>query len=234
MAASQPVLAMQCDQSRPKALARNPTIGEAAVRKSVNGKRMTTIFSELLSGIRLYLEGFAEPGWSFVADLSWDMPARQLDARPLAVVRHLPACTASSKRGEKLVTSLADKADRLHWGQTYAASDFGQDFLDGYGWVELFGTRGHFANDVVAGGFLLLGPGISYPDHHHVAEEIYIPLTGGAQWRKGEGGFVRRAADEVIHHPSNVNHAMRTGPEPLLALYLWRGGPLAQKSVIGR
>lgn len=196
---------------------------------------MTTIFSELLSGMRLYLEGFAEPVRSFVADLSWEMPERQLDARTLAVVRHLPACTAaSSTRGEELAIGLAEKADRLHWGQTYAASDFGREFLDGYGWVELFGTRGHFANDVLAGGFLLLGPGISYPDHHHVAEEIYVPLTGGTRWRKGEGGFVLRAADEVIHHPSNVNHAMRTGAEPLLALYLWRGGPLAEKSVIGR
>jgi hypothetical protein len=26
---------------------------------------------------------------------------------------------------------------------------------------------------------------------------------------------------------------MRTGTEPLMALYLWRGGPLAQKSIIG-
>ena len=49
----------------------------------------------------------------------------------------------------------------------------------------------------------------------------------------GNGGFVRREAGEVIHHPSNVSHAMRTGAEPLLAIYLWRGGPLAQKSVIG-
>ena len=45
----------------------------------------------------------------------------------------------------------------------------------------------------------------------------------------GEGAFRSREAGEVIHHASNVNHAMRTGEEPLLALYIWRGGPLAQK-----
>ena len=49
---------------------------------------------------------------------------------------------------------------------------------------------------------------------------------------QGRGRFRRRAAGEVIHHPSNVSHAMRTGDEPLVALYLWRGGPLAQKSTI--
>ena len=72
-------------------------------------------------------------------------------------------------------------------------------------------------------------PDIVYPDHHHVAEEIYIPLTGGHRMADGRRRVSRiAAAGEVIHHASNVNHAMRTGPEPLLALYLWRGGPLAR------
>ncbi len=120
----------------------------------------------------------------------------------------------------------------LRWGQTYTEADFGRDFLDRYGWTELVGTRGHFASETIAAGFLLLGPGVVYPDHHHVAEEIYVPLTPATEWRKGDGAFVARAAGEVIHHPSNVSHAMRTGAEPLLALYLWRGGPLAQKSIV--
>jgi hypothetical protein len=48
----------------------------------------------------------------------------------------------------------------------------------------------------------------------------------------GEGGYRRREAGEIIHHTSNMNHAMRTGEEPLLALYLWRGGPLAARSTV--
>ena len=101
-------------------------------------------------------------------------------------------------------------------------------------WMEFFGTRGHFLNEIMAGGFLILGPDTTYPDHHHTAEELYVPLTGGTEWSKGEGPFVARVAGEVIHHPSNVSHAMRTGVEPLVALYLWRGGPLAQKATITR
>ena len=128
---------------------------------------------------------------------------------------------------------MARHRETLHWGQTYTTADFGQGFIDNYGWVELFGTRGHFANDRIAAGFLILGPDIVYPDHHHVAEELYVPLTEGTEWRKGEGAFVVRAAGAIIHHPSDVSHAMRTGAEPLVALYLWRGGPLAQKPTIG-
>ncbi|TIQ50588.1 MAG: transcriptional regulator, partial [Mesorhizobium sp.] len=71
----------------------------------------------------------------------------------------------------------------LHWGQTYSEADLGKTFFDNYGWLEVFGMRGHFVNDEVAAGLLVLGPDIVYPDHHHVAEEIYIPLTGGTQWR---------------------------------------------------
>ncbi len=119
-------------------------------------------------------------------------------------------------------------------GQTYTAADFGQNFIDNYGWLEVFGTRGHFVNDAIAGGFLILGPGIDYPDHHHVAEEIYIPLTGGTEWRMGDGAIARARLARSSTMPSNVNHAMRTGDEPLLALYLWRGGPLAQRSIIRR
>ena len=48
----------------------------------------------------------------------------------------------------------------------------------------------------------------------------------------GEGAFRVREAGEVVHHRSNVSHAMRTGRAPLLAVYLWRGGPLAQKSTV--
>ena len=48
----------------------------------------------------------------------------------------------------------------------------------------------------------------------------------------GGGGWRLRAAGDVIHHASNVSHAMRTGGEPLLAFYLWRGGPLAARSTI--
>lgn len=168
-----------------------------------------------------------------VRRIGWDMSGRPLEPRPLACLRHLSrAAELASPAAQPLVRLLAGHGDEFHWGQTYTEADFGRHFIDNYGWLELFGTRGHFVNEAVAGGFLLLGPDVIYPDHHHIAEEIYVPVTGGTEWRMGEGGFRPRTAGEVIHHASNVNHAMRTGNEPLLALYVWRGGPLAQKSTV--
>lgn len=195
---------------------------------------MTTKFDELLGRFHTYL---ASVDNALVRDamarISWDMPARSLEPRPLACLRHLDrAAELAPPAAKPLVQLLAQQRNALRWGQTYGEADFGKAFIDNYGWLEMFGTRGHFANDEVAAGLLILGPDIVYPDHHHVAEEIYIPLTSGTEWRMGEGGFRKREAGEVVHHASNVNHAMRTGKEPLLALYIWRGGPLAAKSTI--
>ena len=194
---------------------------------------VTAIFDELLPGFRSFLETFDDKLVRDAARIDWTMPPRPRDPHPLACLRHLDrAAELSLADAKPLARLLAGYRNDFHWGQTYSEADFGQEFIDNYGWLEVFGTRGHFVNDAVAGGFLILGPGLIYPDHHHVAEEIYIPLTGGTEWRMGEGDFRVRGAGEIVHHASNVSHAMRTGKEPLLALYLWRGGPLAQKSTI--
>ncbi|MER8462347.1 dimethylsulfonioproprionate lyase family protein [Mesorhizobium sp. M1396] len=195
---------------------------------------MTTKFDELLGRFRAYLASVDSAlVRDTVARIAWEMPARTLEPHPLACLRHLDrAAELAPPDAKPLVQLLAERRFDFRWGQTYSEADFGAEFIDNYGWLEVFGTRGHFANDEVAAGLLILGPDIVYPDHHHVAEEIYIPLTGGAEWRMGESGFCMRTAGEVVHHASNVNHAMRTGKEPLLALYIWRGGPLAQKSNI--
>lgn len=159
---------------------------------------------------------------------------RALPARPLECLRWLALPDPlASPEARALTSFLAREGTAFRWGQTYGAGDFGTEFLRNYGWLEVFGSRGHFVHEEIAGGLLLLGPRTSYPDHRHTAEEIYIPLTGGSEWRMAEEPFRMRAAGEIIHHASNVSHAMRTGAQPLLALYLWRGGPLDQKSEIG-
>ena len=169
----------------------------------------------------------------FLHGVDWRMGARPLAPAPLPCLRHLDrACAIAPEEGSRIVRLLAENRNAFHWGRTYAETDFGRHFIDNYGWLELFGTRGHFVDNDMAGGFLILGPYVHYPDHHHVAEEVYIPLTGGTAWRKGDGPYVERPAGVPIHHPSDLNHAMKTGEEPLLALYLWRGGPLDARSTI--
>jgi len=195
---------------------------------------LAKVHDDLIREVRIFLEVIEEePLPRFLAGMDWAMPERRLDPRPLPCLGYLPAAAEiAGGPGGRLAALLATTGDRFSWGRTYGEADLGKEFIERYGWMEVFGTRGHFENDGIAGGFLLLGPQTLYPDHRHEAEEVYVPLTGGTEWRTADGAFRRRQAGEVIHHGRNVSHAMRTGEHPLLAIYLWRGGPLAARSTL--
>ena len=158
--------------------------------------------------------------------------SRDLQHRGLPVLCWAEDLSArSAPQTRELTAALAAGAGHLAWGQTYCAEDISPAFLERYGWCELLGSRGHFVSDDLALGVLLLGPETAYPLHRHEAEEIYIVLSGTAFWRKGAGSDETPVPPgSVVHHPPWTPHAMRTEAEPLLALYLWRGGDLAQKS----
>lgn len=190
--------------------------------------------ANLLSLVRGYVASLGDAAaLSFVETVERDMAERLLEPAALPCLVHLERASEIAAKPERtLLMRLAESRSELRWGQTYTAAELGEQFMANYGWMELFGTRGHFVNDAIAAGFLVLGPHTLYPDHQHVAEELYLPLTPGTEWKKGEGLFIVRRAGEAIHHSSGISHAVRTGSEPLVALYFWRGGPLDQKSVV--
>jgi hypothetical protein len=134
---------------------------------------------------------------------------------------------------KNVVKMFKASSEHLSWGQTYAAEDFGAGFLKKYGWTELIGLCGPIKSKDIACGFLLLGPDIEYPLHSHEAEEVYVPLISQSRWIQGNDPWVSRPSGVPIYHKSWLPHGMRTESAPLLALYLWRGGDLAQKSHIG-
>lgn len=157
---------------------------------------------------------------------------RSLDAHGLPVLKWLeglPAFAAPETRD--LTRQLVVLGSQLDWRQSYSESDFGASFLARYGWVELIGQRGAVLSQDIAVGFLLLGPETHYPSHNHAAEEVYVCLAGRASWQRGDGWSKKEPA-AVIHHNPWVSHAMKTADEPLLALYLWRGGDLQAKPTL--
>lgn len=173
---------------------------------------------------------------AFLADWPSVLEARRrLPPAGLPVLRWLPELpTLASAATKPLVDLLVQRAASLAWKQSYDAADFGPLFLKRYGWSEQFGARSPIVSPRLACGFLLLGPETHYARHRHEAEELYLPLAGAARWQKGESDkWQLRAVGTPIHHPAWTPHAMRTDNEPLLTLYLWRGGDLVQKSTIG-
>ena len=160
-------------------------------------------------------------------------PGRMPASSALPALRWLaPACRAGWAGAAEVLAALEAASGRLAWRQTYAAEDFGLEFLERYGWSELIGERGAIASDRIAVGFLLLGPETTYPLHSHDAEELYLPLSGAADWRRGAENWRPEPPGAPIFHQSRMPHAIRTGGAPLLALYAWRGGDLQQKSTI--
>ena len=118
----------------------------------------------------------------------------------------------------------------LEWRQTYSVAQIGAEFLRNYAFAEFVGPGARVASQHLACGVLLLGPTTHYPSHRHEAEEIYVPLHGRAQWQQGDAIWRERSVGEVIHHASCEPHSLRTGAQPLLALYVWRSANVNQRA----
>ena len=185
----------------------------------------------LLEHFRSYVMARPEPVITQWFDgFDWNLEERELPPLPLDPVRHLPEVVAHAGGNELALTrAFVDAASDLCWMRSYTPEDFGQYFFDNYAHVELIGTKGHFASEKIAAGLVLYGPQVDYPDHWHVAEEVYIPMTGNGEWSSGGEPHRIRAAGDFIFHTTNLPHAIRCGQTPMLALWIWRGGDLAQK-----
>jgi hypothetical protein len=152
-----------------------------------------------------------------------------------AELSHLPVCrfweAALAAAGPGVATlrdALRRLGPELAWVQNpnYRSRPPAPDFLANYGYAVIIGPKdgppAPAHDPQLALGVLLLGPGTEYPAHHHPAVEHYLPLIAADWWRADEG-WRQQPPGTLIHHASNVGHAMRAGREPLLALYLWRG-----------
>ena len=140
------------------------------------------------------------------------------------VLRHYAECVAETMLLDAdLAAALAAIEDHLCWRQSPSYTDavLGEGFSQNYGWAEIIGPHGFFKGDDFLLGVLMLGPNRHYRDHFHPAPELYWPLTGPTQWKKGGSAFVERSAGSIIWHPSNVIHATITHEKPLLAVWSW-------------
>jgi quercetin dioxygenase-like cupin family protein len=163
----------------------------------------------------------------------WPSRSERRDVPPssVPVLRWLPDIQQSAAAfGRPLVNALVAAAPTLAWRRSYSPAAVGARFYENYGWTEFAGLTGPIPSKHLACGVLVLGPHVTYPPHRHEADEIYVPLAGTAQWRHGNDPWRERVPGSVIHHARHEPHAMQTGREPLVALYLWRSANLDQGS----
>jgi quercetin dioxygenase-like cupin family protein len=168
---------------------------------------------------------------SFLNEWPHTSKRRSIEPFEVPALRWLPeAKEAAPPFSASFVDALAAAAPSLAWQRSYSPAAVGATFFDNYGWTEVAGLTGPTPSAHLACGVLLLGRNLTYPPHRHEAEEIYVPLSGTAEWMNAAGEWRERTPGSVIHHARYQPHAMRTGQAPMLALYLWLSDNLGQKS----
>jgi quercetin dioxygenase-like cupin family protein len=159
-------------------------------------------------------------------------------APSLPVLAQLPgAFVAARDAVPDLAEPLEIMLPALRWTQNpnYRRRPPSADFLTRYGYAQFVGPADVptlLANERLALGVLMLGPGTIYPAHSHPAEELYVPLAP-ARWQRGEETWRDRRAGDLVHHPSGMMHATEAGEAPLLALYLWLGDLGTAAEILG-
>jgi mannose-6-phosphate isomerase-like protein (cupin superfamily) len=144
------------------------------------------------------------------------------DTAPHPASRHLAGALAAGGLAPDLRRALGDVAAVLPWRYAYPPRADGPDLAADIAFAEVIGPRGWAGSDAIRVGLTLIGPDTYYPLHVHPAVESYAVLSGTAEW-VADGETTVRPPGAWILHDSGTPHAMRTGAEPLLAVYSWTG-----------
>ena len=144
------------------------------------------------------------------------------EAAPPPAHRHLSSALDRARAAPEtvpLAKAFAALEPALAWVRRPDSKAHGETFFDGHANAWLVGPTGLEQRSDVLVGTSLVAPGVRYVDHRHPPEELYIVLSEG-EWYREDRGWHTPGIGGIVHNPSNVMHAMRAGPEPLLALWL--------------
>lgn len=117
---------------------------------------------------------------------------------------------------------IAEAQTLLPWQASPAASLQPTALAAAKAVVTLLSPEGPIHSPDLRFGLFYQAPGIYYPLHAHKAAETYTILAGAAHWQAGNQRFPLCPGD-ASHHPPNLPHAMRAGPEGFLAIWRWSG-----------
>ncbi|MDG2121507.1 MAG: dimethylsulfonioproprionate lyase family protein [Actinomycetota bacterium] len=78
-------------------------------------------------------------------------------------------------------------------------------------------------------GIMYVDRGCSYPIHNHPPQEMYLTISGTAQWRYGGSKALVEVKPESVlyNHPFDL-HTVQAGDTPLVALYVLWGFEVAR------
>lgn len=118
--------------------------------------------------------------------------------------------------------AVLEVQDRMPWGSNPVQDQTEDTIAAMISVATLMGPEGPIPAPDVRLGLAYMRPNSYYPLHLHDADETYVIIAGQALWTAGDDVRMR-GAGEMIHHPSLMPHAFRTGAEGFLALWRWSG-----------
>lgn len=112
--------------------------------------------------------------------------------------------------------------DLLPWGSNPVEDNTEDRIAAMISVATLMGPDGPIPAHDLRLGLVYMRPDSYYPLHVHDADETYAIIAGQALWTAGDDVRMRGAGD-MIHHPSQMPHAFRTGADGFLAIWRWSG-----------
>ncbi len=181
-----------------------------------------TPFLDLLDALATIYEAEPDPQGPYTAQTLRVTPS------PVAFDR-LPPCLLDGGIRSVLESSPHPAAratlaaqDVLPWGSNPVEDNTEASIAAMISVATLMGPDGPIPAPDVRLGLVYMRPDCYYPLHIHDADETYVVLAGQALWTAGDDIRMRGAGD-MVHHPSLMPHAFRTGPEGFVALWRWSG-----------
>lgn len=168
--------------------------------------------------LRAAAKAYRGTGLPEAADVAARIEAHAM--APFSAPRGTPACiqhlatAVGVPDAHSVVPALGPAINDLPWTA---------GFLDNYCFATLIGPGTPIPDAGLYFGLYLQAPDSFYPSHCHIPEELYFILSGRSDWQKGDAAFEQKAPGDLIHHRPNEPHAMRTGAEPVLAMWTWSG-----------
>lgn len=142
------------------------------------------------------------------------------DPQPCSLDAEIRACLAGSSL--PVARAILAAQGQILWGVNPVASLMTQEAAAMAAVCTLLDPEGPIVSPDFRLGLLYVRPASYYPLHDHDADETYALIAGSALWTAGDDRRWRHAG-EVIHHPSRMPHAFRTGDTGFVALWRWSG-----------
>jgi mannose-6-phosphate isomerase-like protein (cupin superfamily) len=139
---------------------------------------------------------------------------------PCALDGAIRACLSTSPN--PVAQAILAAQDLIPWGVNPVAANMTAQAAGLIAVSTLMGPEGPIPSATFRLGLVYMVAQGYYPLHNHDADETYVLLAGGADWTAGDDRRFRGAGD-MVHHPSLMPHAFRTGAEGFVALWRWSG-----------